>query len=495
MALDLDAAQDLATSLFGLDGESGSSPTIATAGRAQGTGTAWIASIPHVSTTVLPGKATGTGTARQPSILGTSTPPVVSTFSLVAGFIAEPSGSTYGFYDDSVYNTATYAPDVIEHDITRYARDSGFTITRGVSDIVTTGFVANAATYEGTLDNRDRRFDPNNTAGPYRTAGINRVVPGVPLIARGNYAGNAFDIFTGRVDEWPQNYPNIGVDQTIELKATDLTGLLSTADIQTKRPAEYSGARIAAILSLCGYDGPTAISHGNQIVGPLQFSQISAMSHIEDVVNAEWGEWYVDKSGVPTFRSRDDILSDNRSRISQATFGDAGTELRYSDIQMGSPPIINDVTIIYNDKGATVRSQDLSSQAQPWRRRSLGSQALPIFQKPAAQQYADWIIQRYGNPVTTFASISFKPARDPGNLWSQALGRELGDRITVKRTPLGGGARLSTECFIRGIRHEYADRAWTTTFTLQDAGWTSNLARYDVSKYDVPSGSPDVYAL
>lgn len=446
------------------------------------------------------------------------------TKTLIAGFAA-PAGNNYAFYDRAHYDDGSvYAPDLIEHDISAYGRnEAGFTIQRGVSSIVTTGFQAAAGTYNGVLENVDRRFDPLNAAGPYVSAGVTQVVPGVPIIMRVTadlvsdpilwvsgepiewvsgepiewvvpLAGaNDYTLFTGTADDWPQQYPAAGRDQIIDLKATDDTQLFAGAQLDNfPRPAEYSGERIQAIIAEVGYKGPTAISHGNTIISALTNGSVSAWSHMTDVANAEWGDLYFSASGVLTFRSRDLILSETRSANSQATFGDQGTELRYKaeSALTVDLPIYNDVTLTYSDQGAKVNAQNTASQRRPWRKRSLNV-ALPIHAAAVAGQYARWIVQRYAAQVTTFSQITLTPVRDPNNLYPQAFGRELGDRITVKHTPLGGGARMIRDCFIRGIRHVYANEQWATTFTLQDASWTQRLARYDLNTYD--DGS--VYSL
>jgi hypothetical protein len=88
-------------------------------------------------------------------------------------------------------------------------------------------------------------------------------------------------------------------------------------------------------------------------------------------------------------------------------------------------------------------------------------------------------INLYKTAIDRFATITVRPARDPTNLWPQVLGRLIGDRITVKRTPLTG-ARISKESFIVGIQNSVQASTtlndWTTTFTLMDASrWPSPL--------------------
>ena len=68
-----------------------------------------------------------------------------------------------------------------------------------------------------------------------------------------------------------------------------------------------------------------------------------------------------------------------------------------------------------------------------------------------------------------FDSITLTPLRDP-RLWPQVLGREIGDRITITRTP-PGVAPVTKDVFIRGITHtvDASSNTWQTTWDLQSA--------------------------
>ncbi len=383
-------------------------------------------------------------------------------------------------------DTASFAAG--DQDITAYGRDASWSTQRGTSSLPGPGgFVASAGTYTSTLDNRDRRFDPNYASGAYYPD----VVPGVPLAKVATWAATPYSVFTGRVDDWPQLYPAVAKDQVVNLQATDAVGFFSGIQFADARPAELSGARIQAIVDASGWPGPTAISTGQTIVNALPFGVVSAWSHMSDVCNAELGDLYVAKDGTLTFRDRDLIISETRSSVSQATFGDT-SNFKYADVTMGTTAIVNDCTITYTDKGAQVNAQDAGSIASPWGLHSLNL-TLPIHTGTMAQAYANWIVALYKTPLTTFTSLTVKPGRDTTNLFPQVLGRELSDLITVIRTPgvdTGSGAlvpstALNRACWIRGIKHDYSNHVWTgTTFSLQDASWRSNLFTWDVSLWD-----------
>lgn len=373
--------------------------------------------------------------------------------------------------------------------IAQYAKDDSFSLSRGTSSVVTTGFVADAGTYTTSLNNFSRRFDPNNLAGPYVSSGpTTDLVPGVGVAVTETWAATSHPLFTGRIDDWPLTYPNLGVAPVVPLAATDFTNLFANVNFVGNRPAELTGARIQAILAAVGYAGPTGIDIGNTLLGPLVSSgAIPAWSTMVDCCSAEWGDLYFAADGTLRFRDRNTILSETRSNTSQATFGGVGN-LRYSGITMRSPPIVNDCTVQWNDTGGTVNAQDPTSQARSWGKRSNPALTLPFAAAMAAQMYCNWVVYRYANPVTVPGSISFKPTRTDNtgagvnDLWPQALGRELGDRITVVTPSVAGGD--SFDCWIRGIQHDYSSHDWTTTFFLEDARWSATIARYDVSVYD-----------
>ncbi len=111
-----------------------------------------------------------------------------------------------------------------------------------------------------------------------------------------------------------------------------------------------------------------------------------------------------------------------------------------------------------------------------------------------ATQFVNWLIHRYAFPSLRIETLIVKPQKSPTALWPAILGLDLGDRITVKLTPQGGGSRVIRDVFIRGIQHNYSARAWQTTFTLQDADWTDELARYDTTTYAPDAGSA-IYAF
>lgn len=378
----------------------------------------------------------------------------------------------------------------------------GFATSRGVQAAVATGFVADPGTYDTVLENIDRTFDPNYAAGPH----FGDLVPRVPLTGGVTWppGGVDYTLHSGTVDGFPQDYPLNGQYQTVALHSTDGIRALNN-DITIRRPAEYSGARINAVLDAVGWTGGRTIAHGNCVVGPLAFDT-AAWSHIVDVVNAEWGDGYLDATGF-VFRSRDQIANDERSSVSQQTFTLDGN-YQYSGLTMGTAELINRCTVIYNDKGDKATFPDPADEPTASQDQfGLCSKtiSLPFQLRRQALQYARWIVTRYEQPVDTFATVTFTPANEPGDdfdLWTEVLKRELSDLVTINFVPLNlavdgvtiirdEAAPIERDVWIRNIGADFQQEPYSITWHLQDASWLAALARFDVSVFD----GPDVMGL
>jgi hypothetical protein len=94
----------------------------------------------------------------------------------------------------------------------------------------------------------------------------------------------------------------------------------------------------------------------------------------------------------------------------------------------------------------------------------------PIMQTDTnAYDYARFILGQMSEPELRFSTLAIQGQRDETNLFPQALGRQIGDRIRIIRRPPGGGSATTREGFIRGIEHSFDGEDWVTRFTLQSA--------------------------
>lgn len=349
----------------------------------------------------------------------------------------------------------------------------GGAVRRGVSRFDGIYGRAEAGTMQIALDNNDRRFDPTNLAGPYVAAGASQVKAGRAIRLRAIWNNVTYDLFRGFVDEPSLTYVQRG-PATTTLTATDGTAAVANYDQNggpTVGAGEDTGARINRILDNLGW--PAA--ERNIAVGKttVQGTDLSANAWAEIVLTAdtEIGEVYFDVDGRLTFRNRHALATDTRSNTPQAVFGDAddGVELGFTDVVLDATLTQTRNVIRAARVGGVQQIIEDASSIGEYRRRTWQRSDLLHQTDAEVAAYVAYVLSLLKNNELRIAALKVNPLADPDRLFPQVLGRKLGDRITVKFTPPGGGTRISRDVFIRGIDHAMGLDTWVTTFALQDA--------------------------
>lgn len=192
--------------------------------------------------------------------------------------------------------------------------------------------------------NRDRRFDPNYTSGPYYP----NVLPMRRLRVTATWAGFPYRLFSGWIDGYPQGYPHI-YNGICEIRATDGFKLLKKPKLRKRFLAETAGERIVNVLDAIGWPGATLYgSAGNRSISTngstLQSSDLdngsggtSALEHLYHVELSDSGRLFFSGDGALTYINHAIFLTTALYNTSQATFGDdtSSGELPYVDIGAG----------------------------------------------------------------------------------------------------------------------------------------------------------------
>lgn len=294
----------------------------------------------------------------------------------------------------SPLNTGTLGDGSLFYDISNYFRSIETTRGRTRSlDRFATG------TCTIVLDNRDRRFDPTNTASDYynATVGVSGVVPGVPIIVRATWAGTTYTVFRGFIDSWSFAYGEGGVgDATATINCSDAFKALSavvgglpnaagitssgttTVDVGSSTSSggygvasvgsydvisssttynvyvasgtattpiigvagELTGARITRILDAAGW--PTnlrRIDTGTTSIDVQNASQ-TVLEMLQEVAETEAGALYVEDDGSVVFQDRYALIGDARSLTNQAVY----------DTTVAGGKYFADVEIAYDDQ-------------------------------------------------------------------------------------------------------------------------------------------------
>lgn len=398
---------------------------------------------------------------------------MIPDITIEVGFTTIATGSYWHIGDTArgKIGTAAVGPDEgLWADVTDYAMS--WSTSRGSNRVDSPQIRYEAGKCSITLDNTDRRFDPENLSGPYVSGGVTQVTPMRPVRIRATYNSITYDVWRGFADSWTVEYPAPGFS-TCTLRATDGTKVLAAYDRTASGSVgagEDTGARVSRILDSASWPATDrVISTGDSTVQATTLDG-SAWTELQSTNDAELGELYLDGAGRVVFRARTGILTDSRSNTTQATFDDDGTDLRYASVTVEyDDDTLRNIVRVTRTGGVEQTAQDAASIAD-YLTKVFPLAGIPLDSDTQSAGLAGWLLYQMKDPELRFSEIEILPFRDEATLYPQALSREIGDRITIIRRPPGGGSAIEKDCFIRGIFHSCPqNHEWKTRWVLQSA--------------------------
>lgn len=231
-----------------------------------------------------------------------------------------------------------------------------------------------------------------------------------------------------------------------------------------------TGERVARLLDLKGWPPFLRnISTGISILGPASWSAgESVLSVLQNWAATEVGAFFIGKSGEIVWRSRHFPLLDSSATTTQATFGDAhsAATLKYVDDDFSmrrDEALIRNPVQASRSGGVTVTVSD-AAYVEKYGDRTWAAPVTEDQQDYTVRDRATYFLSRYKELGTRLANMTVNPRRDATNLWPAVLDLELGERITVKRTPLGLNNEISSDQIIERIEHTFSPKSWQTKF-------------------------------
>jgi hypothetical protein len=295
---------------------------------------------------------------------------------------------------------------------------------------------------------------------------------------------------------WVSGYGSVGggsvSDVTMGRGTSDLTGYDAYYS-GTGRPLELSGDRMEWLLTAAGI--PTALqsvtTDACTYLGP-QPANSTYGAHCKAVETAENGRLFVAGNGAVTFRSHQWATTATAATTSQHTFGDGAGESPYADLVV-DPNNVDDIVnsaSVSTPTGGGGSYRDEASIALHGEKSI--SKTAPLPTSVAATNLAIQLATVRNWPTVRVENLTVNPL-SPGHeatLWPQVLGRGIGERITVKRSPTSTlvpsvtTSTINAQVTIEGIRHAWDSERWTTVWntapaplTAQEAGhWTPDDA-------------------
>jgi len=311
-----------------------------------------------------------------------------------------------------------------------------------------------------SVENRDRDYDPTG-GGTYSTD----IVPGKRLVIK----TGGTTIFTGDIDDWNLDY-TIDGDATATAVASDYLSLLGRTKLnEFTATSQLSGERLEAILDRGEVDFPVADRDIDDGVTTLQADTVSAGTDVATyaklVERTEGGRLFVAADGKLTFRNRRTAIPSTAS----ATFDDTGSNIPYSAIgvQVGSELLFNRATV--TRAGGNVQDADNATSQDAYGIRTLNYDNLLFTSDTDSQDFADFLVSRYGTPRARFETLEVNVAALTSGQASTVIGLELGDVVRVIYSPPGGGTAIDQTGVVDKIEHTVGVDSHRIRFGLSSA--------------------------
>lgn len=392
---------------------------------------------------------------------------------------------TYGAWDASLWDSATWGPDIVWTDISDRLR-SIHTERKFSRDMQV--WEAGRATFE--LLNDDGFLGPANMSSPFVVAGVTGVRPRRPIRLKIGYGGVIYPVFYGTALDWIESWDPSDSVAVVTVPCVDEWERISrftTPAISPVGAGEGTGARVHRILNNTGFTGTRAIDVGRNTVQATDLSK-NAGDELATVVDSEGGALFVDADGSFVFEQQYALMENARSNTIQGTFVDAnvGGLIPYSDVAMSwNAELIKNMISFQRTGGTAQAAVDLTSRAlagdSPENRTDLvndsDSQVLNL---------ATFYLARYKDPEYRPKQLVLKPRANMAALAPQALGRRVRDLVRVKRQPNAGNYLITRDCHVAGITHDITGDDWQVAWDLWSATVYQTYAssRWDIGTWD-----------
>ena len=368
------------------------------------------------------------------------------------------------------FDSEPFATSQTFTDVSTYVRN--FSINRGrqhdLADFQT-------GTASIVLDNLDDRFNPLNTSSPYYDSSNNesKITPFRQVRIQATYDSTTYNLFRGFITGYPESFGGQGVDATVRIRIVDAFKIFNLNTIGSRGwrlgvsgfsnlgestrlgyndVQELSSARISRLLDAFGWaSADRTISTGDlQVQAGQQALTDNLLSALKKVEEAEQGQFFIGADGKATFRDRN--FKRTQQFTSNATFGTGSGELPFSDVitTLDDSNIVNVVTVT-RAGGSEQRKTDTDSVAKFGSRENSLSSTLNV-SDANANSVAEQRLVQFSGTEPRIEGLIVNPLSDT-SLWVQTLGREIGDKITVK-VPTPASTTMEFDVHIENINHQ-----------------------------------------
>jgi len=299
----------------------------------------------------------------------------------------------------------------------------------------------------------------------------------------------SYPVFTAFIDTergWERQETTPGYAE-ITVPGNDGFDILSTARLTASDsfPLQKSGARITAVLDAIGWPAAERdIDTGQEDVQAVAApdANTDALSLIQAAADTEPGFFFIDERGYAVYHDRHRRLFAPYT-VSQATFCDGPNmdtgRFEYARLQTKQSRILNDIRVT----GLGLAEQTALDAASVVRFRQRTDPLSTLHTSIAnALASASWRLSQTANSYVRYEELELQPGAD-ADIWTQVLARKIGDRITIIRTPPGGGEVETKDCHIEAVSLDVgpatnAKCVWRLSPAEQSAFWAAAVGGF-----------------
>jgi len=327
-----------------------------------------------------------------------------------------------------------------------------------------------AGTATLVLKDQVRAYDPANTLSPYAP----NVVPLRQIRVRAFFNSVYYPLFRGFVERWESKWSTDYVQNYAEIDLTAVDGFepLSLVSLVGTIPAGSSGLATGSLLSRANWPAASRVldSGAFAVASIVMDGSTSILSYLQDIANGEGGLFFIDASGNAVFHDKNHRSTNTLSTVSQGTFSDVPEgALPYTELvpSFDKDHITNDWHVT-DSSGGDHQASDQTSINKYFRRTQSRSSFLS---SGDATTVAAALLARTKDPGYRFDQIEVTP-NTTLEVWLQALQREISDRITVHRQPVGivPGSQIAKDCWVERVEWTIAaGQPWRVRWQLSPA--------------------------
>jgi len=223
---------------------------------------------------------------------------------------------------------------------------------------------------------------------------------------------------------------------------------------------ETTSARVARIIAQTPFNSSLVSTPATPAASVLDITDDApaVATELQKVADSEYSPLFVSKSGVVTLYSQNQIRTQTRSIVSQASYGGAGLPIGQEvSITLDGDSMRNTANVSMSQGGVYVKENTTSLNAYGKAEVTVDTQVSTLANAETISNIAtNWGGNVYPkvSPVDVVLSGS--------NSWASTLGLELNDRITLTVSP-PVGSPITNYLLVQRITHSVVAGQWSTT--------------------------------